>query len=114
MAAKGSLMRLATQDLAEFVVSTRPADVPERVLDRAALSVLDTIAAAVGGVATANAAGMRQAAADLFGPGPVQAWFSDMRSGAPAALLANCAAASALDVDDGHRGASGHAGGAIV
>jgi 2-methylcitrate dehydratase PrpD len=84
------------------------------VLDRAALSTLDTIAAAVGGAATGNAAGMREAAAALFGPGPVRAWFSDLRSRAPAALLANCAAASALDVDDGHRGASGHAGAAIV
>lgn len=30
------------------------------------------------------------------------------------ALLSNCAAASALDIDDGHRGAAGHPGAAII
>jgi 2-methylcitrate dehydratase PrpD len=107
-------MQLATQELAAFIASVRVGNLPERVLDRAALSALDTIAAALGGVPTDNARGMRQAALELFGPGSVRAWFSDMQSRTPAALLANCAAASALDVDDGHRGAAGHAGAAIV
>jgi 2-methylcitrate dehydratase PrpD len=107
-------MALITEQLAEFVAMARPQDLPENVLDRAVLSTLDCIAAAIGGVPTANAASMRAAATRIFGGGPARAWFTDSLSMPAAAILANCAAASALDVDDGHRGASGHAGAAVV
>jgi 2-methylcitrate dehydratase PrpD len=107
-------MALITEQLAEFVAMARPQELPENVLDRAILSTLDCIAAAIGGVPTANAASMRAAATRIFGGGPARAWFTDSLSMPAAAILANCAAASALDVDDGHRGASGHAGAAVV
>jgi 2-methylcitrate dehydratase PrpD len=107
-------MALLTEQLAEFVATARPQDLPEDVVDRTVLSTLDCIAAAVGGVPTANAASMRAAAMRIFGSGPARAWFTDCLSTPAAAILANCAAASALDVDDGHRGASGHAGAAVV
>ena len=52
-------MALLTEQLAEFVAMAGPQDLPEDVLDRAVLSTLDCIAAAVGGMPTANAASMR-------------------------------------------------------
>jgi 2-methylcitrate dehydratase PrpD len=100
--------------LAAFVSGLTPSDIPTRVRNRAALNLLDTIASAAGGARSKNACDMRQAADVFFGTGPAPVWFTGARRHPAAALLANCAAASALDIDDGHRGASGHPGAAIV
>lgn len=106
--------KLTAHVLARFVARTGTGDIPDAILDRAALSVLDTLAAAVGGSATPNADAMRAAATNFFGDGNSPLWFTGKRGHRATAILANCAAASALDIDDGHRGASGHAGAAIV
>ena len=82
-------MALITEQLAEFVAMARPQELPENVLDRAILSTLDCIAAAIGGVPTANAASMRAAATRIFGGGPARAWFTDSLSMPAAAILAN-------------------------
>jgi 2-methylcitrate dehydratase PrpD len=57
---------------------------------------------------------MRAAAKSYFGEGSSRLWFTGESAHKAAALLGNCAAASALDIDDGHRGASGHPGAAII
>jgi 2-methylcitrate dehydratase PrpD len=100
--------------LAHFVSNTKPGKVPPTVLQRTALNVLDTIASAAGGFRTRNASEMRSAADAFFGAGDGSVWFSGGALHAGGAVLANCAAASALDIDDGHRGASGHPGASIV
>ena len=100
--------------LGAFVASLKPGDIPARVRHRAALNLLDTLAAAAGGTASKNARDMLSAADASFGAGAAPVWFTAAQSHPAAALLANCAAASALDIDDGHRGASGHPGAAIV
>jgi 2-methylcitrate dehydratase PrpD len=106
---------LAAPQLAAFVAGIKPSDIPAQVFDRAVLSILDTIASAAGGAVTANARQMREAAADFFGPGDSSLWFTAGQSThRAAAILGNCAASSALDIDDGHRGASGHPGAAII
>jgi 2-methylcitrate dehydratase PrpD len=107
-------MPLLIEQLAEFVTATKPSALPPDVLDRAALSVLDTLAASVAGVATENAATMALAAGRLFGAGTSPVWFTGNRLSPGGAIIANCAAASALDIDDGHRGAAGHPGAAII
>src|SRR5882757_9333723 len=107
-------MPLLIEQLAEFVTATKPSALPPDVLDRAALSVLDTLAAAVAGAATENAAAMALAAGRLFGAGTSPVWFTGNRLSHGGAIIANCAAASALDIDDGHRGAAGHPGAAII
>lgn len=108
-------MPFLTETLADFAVSHPAADIPDAVWKAARRSVLDTIAACLGGVPTENAATMRKAARAAFGPGPARAWFTDEPGLHPlGALFANCAAASALDIDDGHRGAAGHPGAAII
>ncbi len=108
------MTRPVTEVLAEFVGTQRADRIPAAVLDRAALSTLDCIAAAVAGVTTLGATSMCQAARRVYGHGPTTPWFTDCRTQPAGAILANCAAASALDIDDGHRGASGHPGAAIV
>ena len=105
---------LTATRLAAFVVELTLERIPARVLERAELSVLDTLASALGGAVTSNARQMRDAADVYFGAGESSVWFTSSTAHRAAALLANCAASSALDIDDGHRGASGHAGAAIV
>jgi 2-methylcitrate dehydratase PrpD len=104
----------AAVELAQFVIDTKWGDIPPTILERTALNVLDTIASAAGGHSTKNASEMRSAAAAIFGAGKSRVWFCRHHTHRAAAILANCAAASALDIDDGHRGASGHPGAAIV
>jgi 2-methylcitrate dehydratase PrpD len=100
--------------LARFVHELSAKDIPERTFERARLNLLDTIASAAGGFPTGNAHQMREAGQAAFGSGNAPIWFSAQTQHPAAALLANCAAASALDIDDGHRGAAGHPGAAII
>ena len=101
-------------ELAEFVIGIEARELPDDLLDVASMAVLDVIAGAVAGAATHNAVSTKQAGLSLFGTGSAPLWFDDKCTRAGGAILANCAAASALDIDDGHRGASGHPGAAII
>lgn len=108
-------MKHTTQILAQFASITTVEQIPERVWSAAERSVLDTIASLIGGIPTDNARITREAALAAFGPGDHTPWFTQTPSmNRLGALLSNCAAASALDIDDGHRGAAGHPGAAIV
>lgn len=101
--------------LADFATNVPSDEIPQPVRQAAERAILDTIAAIAGGSVTQNAECTRAAAEDVFGPGDFRPWFSSGNSlHFLGALLANCAAASALDIDDGHRGAAGHPGAAIV
>jgi 2-methylcitrate dehydratase PrpD len=112
---KNSNVTHSTQTLAHFVAEITPADIPDAVWTATERAVLDTLAALVGGVLTRNAEITRQAARAAFGDGDSPAWFTNEPTLHPlGALLSNCAAASALDIDDGHRAAAGHPGAAIV
>ncbi|MCK7469781.1 MAG: MmgE/PrpD family protein [Desulfomicrobium escambiense] len=53
-------------------------------------------------------------AARLGGAGSADIWFGGGRRQAAFAAFANSAAASALDLDDGHRAAGGHPGAAVI
>lgn len=92
-----------------------PSDlVPAEVRSRAAVMVLDALASAAGGVETALAVAARNAAASLFPGEAATAWYAGLPLSRVGAAYCNAAATSALDIDDGHRGAAGHAGGAVV
>lgn len=97
---------------AAFLAST--AAVPATAHQMAVLAVLDLIAAALAGHSSSGAKASRVAAQSIWGPGDVPVWFSGTRLPAGGAAFANAAAASMLDVDDGHRAAAGHPGAAIV
>lgn len=104
----------AIAELAEFV-SRYPEDrLPRTTRDFISLLVLDLIAATAAGLNSPLAGAARQAALDTYGQGGAQIWLTDQGSSIVGAAMANSAAASALDIDDGHRGAAGHAGAGVI
>jgi len=104
----------ATEILAEFVSAWPGENIPETARDAAKRCVLDLVGAAAAGFPTAAARALREASSALVLPGPVSVWFSGTGLHAAGAALANSGAASALDLDDGHRAAGGHPGAAII
>jgi 2-methylcitrate dehydratase PrpD len=71
--------------------------------------------AAVGaGIADRGAIAVRSTALATMGTGNAPIWFSGRSSSPIGAAWANSAAASALDLDDGHRLARGHPGAAVI
>ena len=103
-----------TEVLADFILALRPENVPVSAREMAKRCILDLAGAAAAGFDSPAARATRQVFTGLFAPGSSAVWFSDLRlASAPAAAI-NSAAASALDVDDGHRTAGGHPGASIV
>ncbi|MFD0745888.1 MmgE/PrpD family protein [Phytohabitans flavus] len=87
----------------------------ERAAARTCLA--DALACAAAGVGTPAHASAAAAMGDLDRGGdtqPVTVWFSGTRTGVLAAAYLNSVAVSAHDLDDGHRGAIGHPGGAVM
>jgi 2-methylcitrate dehydratase PrpD len=107
-------MPFVTEQLAQFVGNVRYDHLSDAVVEKTERAILDTLASLIGGVPTDNARLSREAARRCFGPGPAPAWFTEASLHPLGALFANCAAASALDIDDGHCLAAGHPGAAIV
>lgn len=100
--------------LAEFVVRLRGRVVPMSTTETAVRCVLDAVAAAAAGYSVPAAEATRALALRSFRDGDAAVWFSGQRRTVAGAALANSAAASALDIDDGHRAASGHPGAAVI
>jgi 2-methylcitrate dehydratase PrpD len=96
------------------ICAWRPQDVPDAALDQAAWCILDLLGAAMAGWGQGSARAARRFAGRFFPSGPAAVWFSPERLSAPGAAFCNAAAASALDLDDGHRAAGGHPGAALV
>ncbi len=88
---------------------------PDAAVAGAAANVLiDLIGCAAGGFDSPAARAMRQMVVQLYADGPAVIWFGSTLLRAEGAAMANSTAASALDLDDGHRRAGGHPGAAIV
>ncbi|WP_119390285.1 MmgE/PrpD family protein [Taklimakanibacter lacteus] len=104
----------AITKLAEFVSQYPEGRLPQKARDFISQLVLDLIGAAAAGLSSPLASAARQAALDVYGGGDAQIWLTDKRSSTMGAAMANSAAASALDIDDGHRGAAGHAGAGVI
>lgn len=77
-------------------------------------AVFDLIGCAISGYGTTGGTAGRKAAVRAWGKGPAACWFSGERLTVPGAAFANSAIASMLDLDDGHRAASGHPGAAVI
>jgi len=88
--------------------------VPPAAQEAARRALADLVTAAVVGHGTPAARAARAAARRGFGAGPAASWFTSARLTVPGAAFANAIAASALDLDDGHRAAIGHPGAAII
>ena len=102
------------QELADFVAGHREGDLPDSARESCSLLVLDLVSASAAGFHSELAKAARAAATDIFGGGEAPVWFASRSQGIAGAAMANAAAASALDIDDGHRGAAGHPGAGIV
>jgi 2-methylcitrate dehydratase PrpD len=104
----------AIEELAAFVTSHKKGGVSQEAKDMASLLISDLVAAASAGFNTPLATAARQAAVAAYGIGQSQVWFSEHKLSITGAAMSNSAAASALDIDDGHRGAAGHPGAAVL
>ena len=100
------------QDLADFVHRTETLPGPSR--DMAIRAMSDLMTAAVAGFESPGGRSARRAGERIWGAGPASVWFSSTRATVPGAGFANAAAASMLDLDDGHRAAAGHPGACII
>ena len=104
----------ALESLARFVADHREGSIPRSTRDRTALLVADLVGAAAAGLESPLARAARAACAGAYGEGDSSVWMTDARASVAGAAMANAAAASALDIDDGHRGAAGHPGAGII
>ncbi len=100
--------------LADYAFSLKLTSLSDSTLNMVRNCVLDLVTAAVAGANADGARATRVTAMSSFGSGTSSLWFSGAKLPAAAAVLANCTAASILDLDDGHRAASGHPGAAII
>jgi 2-methylcitrate dehydratase PrpD len=103
-----------TETLAEYISCLRPEDVTPGAKEMAKRCVLDLVGAAVAGFESCAAHAVRTALTRHFADGPSTVWFSHLLLDGAAAAMINSAAASALDLDDGHRAAGGHPGASII
>lgn len=88
--------------------------VPEEAHAAARRTLLDTFGVAAAGSRTNAGRASAQAAAEIFGHGDGVLWFSKEGLTPTGAAFVNATFASALDLDDGHREASGHPAAAII
>ncbi|WGR72904.1 MULTISPECIES: MmgE/PrpD family protein [unclassified Bradyrhizobium] len=101
-------------ELANFSSSYAANALPTGTRRTISLLTLDLIGAAAAGLRSQLADAARNSALESYGEGHINIWLTDKRSGVVGAAMANSAAASALDIDDGHRAAGGHAGAGVI
>lgn len=105
----------AINELAEFASNFRDEDLPADTRDAISRNVLDLVAATAAGLNSPLANAARQTAIASYGDGgPSSIWLTGQTSSVIGAAMANSAAASALDIDDGHRGSGGHPGAGVI
>lgn len=104
----------ALDELARFVAGHPAGSLPAPARESASLLVADLIGATAAGLDSRLASAARATASEIYGAGPARVWLTDLSLSVAGAAMANAAAASALDIDDGHRGAAGHAGAGVI
>lgn len=108
-------MRVNTAlQLAEHIHDLRADSLDAMDREAAVRCVLDLLGAAAAGAGENSARAALRASLSMYSGGSADIWFAGQSAGAHAALLANSAAAAALDLDDGHRLARGHPGAAVI
>ncbi len=108
------MSKWTTKILADYVGDMAQTRLDTAVAGAAANVLIDLIGCAAGGFDSAAARATRQTVGQLYADGPAVIWFGSIQRRAEGAAMANSTAASALDLDDGHRRAGGHPGAAIV
>ncbi|BAB52574.1 MmgE/PrpD family protein [Mesorhizobium japonicum] len=100
--------------LAEFVAAFPADELPPSTREMISRLMLDLIGATAAGFHSPLATAARSSALNAYGRGNICVWLTGQTSSIVGAAMANSAAASALDIDDGHRGAAGHAGAGVI
>ena len=104
----------ATDTIARHIAHACATPLPEAVVARARLHLLDTVAAIVSGTRLAGGRAGTRLATRLGGPAEALAIGAGTLVGIPQAALANAMAAHADETDDSHVGGRFHPGCAIV
>lgn len=104
----------AIDELAEFAANHPVGKLPDSTLETGSLLVADLISATAAGIDSDLASAARECANRIYGPGPAGVWLMPDGLSIAGAAMANAASASALDIDDGHRGAAGHPGAGVI
>ena len=104
----------ATGELVSFVRRLDPPHLSDRVLHQTCRCVLDLVGVAIAGTRSPMTQISARFAYDHFAPGKSTVIASRRPLSVPGAAWVNCNAASALDLDDGHRMAMGHPGAAVI
>ncbi|MGN7870837.1 MmgE/PrpD family protein [Paracoccus haematequi] len=107
------MRRSALASIASYIVETRGSVISGQTRDAALRCLFDLIVAAAAGHEDRGPLAVRRAVG-LMGQGEVPVWFSGVASSPLGAAWANSAAASAQDLDDGHRLARGHPGAVVI
>ncbi len=102
------------ETLARFIAGFDPSALSAPLERAARRCLLDLIGAACAGHETMAAGAARSISQQTFAQGPSSVWFSNLHLIPAAAAFANAAAASAWDLDDGHRPAAGHPGAGVI
>lgn len=101
-------------ELASFAAGHAEGSIGSKTREACSLLVMDLMAAVAAGFGSGLASSTRAAADQAYGTGPSGVWLTGRKLSIAGAAMSNAAAASALDIDDGHRGAGGHPGAGII
>ena len=107
-------MPLITEVLAEQIWATLRSAPTCDERNMALKCVLDLVGAAIAGRDMPGPLAVRASTRSLMGAGSSSIWATGQTASLAGALFANASAASALDLDDGHRLARGHPGAAVI
>lgn len=107
-------MPLITKVIAEQILATARSAPTCDERNMALKCVLDLVGAAIAGRDMPGPTAVRASTRLLMGPGSSSIWATGHTASLAGALFANASAASALDLDDGHRLARGHPGAAVI
>mgnify|MGYP001001603080 CR=1 FL=1 len=104
------MSRAVTRELAEWIASVKPQDIPPDVAHQAKRALLDYLGAALAGSTTRISRGVRDYLYEADGGSTATVVGSDRKLGPLGAALANGAAAHGLEIDDGYTKGSVHPG----
>ncbi len=104
----------ATGELVAFVCRLDAGNLSGKMLHQASRCVLDVVGVAIAGARTPMTEISGRFASDQFGSGKATVIGSRRSLSVTGAAWVNCSAASALDLDDGHRMAMGHPGACVI
>lgn len=107
-------MPVITEVLAEQIVATSRSAPTCDERNMALKCVLDLVGATIAGRDMPGPTAVRASIRLLMGAGSSSIWATGQTASLAGALFANASAASALDLDDGHRLARGHPGAAVI